>query len=107
MSNSYYVKERMLAFGAKFDVYNDNDKIVFYVEADKFDIGKNISIYKSEGGRKLLYMKQQIRIGAHKYEVFDENNMHVSTIQKELMTPIYNISGQYGYIVMESNSIWG
>ncbi|MPQ44322.1 LURP-one-related/scramblase family protein [Clostridium tarantellae] len=107
MSNNYYVKERMFAFGAKFDVYDKNGKEIFYAEADKFDIGKNISIYKSDGGRKVLYMEQQIRIGAHKYEVFDLDGIHVATIKKEFMTPVYNISGKYGNIIMESNSIFG
>lgn len=41
----FYVKEILFAIGAKFDVYDENDNTVFIAEADKFDIGKNISLY--------------------------------------------------------------
>ena len=58
----FYVKESLLAFGAKFDVLDELDNTVFVAEGDKFDIGKNITIYDMNK-RKVLYMKQQIRLG--------------------------------------------
>lgn len=107
MSKSYYVKERLLSFGAKFDVFNEYGNEEFLVEADKFDIGKNINIYNYNKSTKLLYMKQQLRIGAHKYIVYDENSNEFATIQKEFMVPKYNITGDIGAIEMESNSFLG
>ncbi|MDV4152582.1 LURP-one-related family protein [Clostridium sp. AL.422] len=102
----FYIKERLLSLGAKFDVYDENNIKVFVAEADKFDIGKNISIYDSTN-RKILYMSQQIRLGAHKYIAYDKDMREIATIKKEFMVPEYNITGSVGVMVMESSSILG
>lgn len=103
----YYVKQRLFAIGSKFDVLDEDENEVYLAEADKFDIGKNISIYTANKDQKLLYMKQKIRIGAHKYIAYDSNMLEVATIQKEFLNPVYNISGQVGDMIMEGNSILG
>lgn len=102
----FYVKERLIAFGAKFDIYDENDNKVFIGEGDKFDIGKNVSLYDSNN-RKILYLKQKFRLGAHKYIVYDEKMNEIAVIDKSIMVPEYNISGIYGDMVMESASVWG
>lgn len=102
----FYVKERLFAIGAKFDVYDENDNKAFIVEADKFDIGKNINIYDLDN-RKVLYMRQQIRFGAHKYIAYDENMREIATIKKEFMVPEYDITGAVGVMNMGSTSILG
>ena len=104
MSKNYFIKERLLAFGAKFDVYDENRNEAFLVEADKFDIGKNINIYTPDKSRKLMYFRQQLRIGAHKYKVYDSNGMEIAAIEKEFMVPKYNISGVLGRFVMSCDS---
>ena len=104
MSKNYFIKERLLAFGAKFDVYDENRNEAFLVEADKFDIGKNINIYTPDKSRKLMYFRQQLRIGAHKYKVYDLNDMEIAVIEKEFMVPKYNISGALGRFVMSCDS---
>lgn len=107
MSRNYYIKERLFSFGAKFDVFNEYGKEEFLVEADKFDIGKNINIYTSNKSEKLLYMKQQLRIGAHKYIVYDKNSNEIAIIEKQFMVPKYDIEGSVGSIKMESSSFLG
>lgn len=102
----FYVKERLLALGAKFDVYDENGNAIFISEADRFDIGKNISIYDSRN-RKVLYMRQQIRIGSHKYIAYDESMREIATIKKEFMVPEYNITGSLGVMSMSSSSVLG
>ena len=102
----FYVKERLIAFGAKFDIYDENNNKVFIVEGDKFDIGKNVSLYDSNN-RKILYLKQKFRIGAHKYIAYDKNMREIAVIDKSIMIPEYNISGIYGDMVMKSASVWG
>ena len=102
----FYVKERLFAIGAKFDVYDENDNKVFIAEADKFDMGKNISLYDLNN-RKVLYMRQQIRVGAHKYIAYDENMREIATIKKEFMVPEYDITGSVGVMNMEGSSILG
>ena len=94
----FYVKERLFAIGAKFDIYDENDNKIFIAEGDRFDIGKN---------RKLLYMRQQIRLGTHKYIAYDENMKEIATIKKEFMIPEYNITGTVGIMNMDSSSILG
>lgn len=102
----FYIKERLFSIGAKFEILDESDNIAFIAEADKFDIGKNISIYDANK-RKVLYMRQQTRLGAHKYIAYDENMREIATIKKEFMVPEYNITGIVGVISMESNSMLG
>ena len=102
----FYIKERLFALGAKFDVYDEQGNNIFISEADKFDIGKNISIYDSNN-RKVLYMRQQARIGSHKYIAYDQDMREIATIKKELMVPEYNITGSVGIMNMSSSSILG
>lgn len=102
----FYVKERLFAIGAKFDIYDENDNKIFIAEGDRFDIGKNISLYDLNN-RKLLYMRQQIRLGVHKYIAYDENMKEIATIKKEFMIPEYNITGTVGIMNMDSSSILG
>lgn len=104
---SYYINEKLFAIGAKFDVLDGNGNIAFKVEADKFDIGKNINVYDVKTNRKVLYMRQQIRIGAHRYIAYNENMSEVATIKKSFMIPEYDISGDIGFMKMESNSVLG
>lgn len=102
----FYIKERLFALGAKFDVYDEQGNNIFISEADKFDIGKNISIYDANN-RKVLYMRQQVRIGSHKYIAYDQDMREIATIKKELMVPEYNITGSVGIMNMSSSSILG
>lgn len=102
----FYIKERLLAFGAKFDVLDELDNIVFVAEGDKFDIGKNITIYDMNK-RKVLYMKQQIRLGPHKYIAYDESMREIATIKKELMMHQYNVVGSVGNIILEGSGLLG
>ena len=102
----FYVKERLFAIGAKFDVYDEYDNKIFIAEADKFDIGKNISLYDLNN-KKVLYMSQEIRIGAHKYIAYDEYMREIATIKKEFMISEYYITGTVGIMNMESSSILG
>lgn len=102
----FYIKERLFAIGAKFDVYDEEGNNIFISEADKFDLGKNINIYDSNN-RKVLYMRQQIRLGSHKYIAYDESMREIATIKKEFMTPEYNITGSVGIMSMSSSSILG
>lgn len=107
MEKSYFIKERLIAIGAKFDVFDDRNNEVYLVEADKFDFGKNINVYTPDKSRKLLYMRQKIRFGAHKYIMYDEAGNEFAVVQKEFMNPKYNISGSCGNVVMEDENIWG
>jgi len=102
----FYIKERLLSLGAKFDVYDENDNKIFIAEADKFDIGKNINIYDLRN-RKVLYMRQQARIGSHKYIAYDKEMREIATIKKEFMVPEYNVTGSVGVMIMTSSSILG
>lgn len=102
----FYIKERLLAFGAKFDVLDELDNVVFIAEGDKFDFGKNITIYDMNK-RKVLYMKQQIRLGAHKYIAYDESMREIATIEKEFLIHQYNIVGLVGNIILEGSGLLG
>lgn len=97
----FYVKEKLLAIGAKFIVYNNLDQAQYIVEADKFDIGKNISLYTIDKSRKLLYLKQKIRLGSHKYVMYSETGSELATIEKVPLSPNYNLDSIYG--AMELN----
>lgn len=83
LSKSYFIKERLIALGAKFDVFDENGKEIYLVEADKFDIGKNINVYTPNKDERVLYMEQKIRIGAHKYVMYNVSGKEIALIEKE------------------------
>ena len=103
---SLYIKQRVFAFGSKFDVLNENGEVEYIVEADRFDLGKNINIY-NVNGRKILYFRQQLRIGAHRYIAYNSNMDEIAEIKKEFMYPEYNITGKIGNIKMKANDLLG
>ncbi len=103
----FYIKERLFAMGAKFDVYDENDNEVYLVEADKFDIGKNISVYSPNKDIKYVYLEQKIRIGAHKYEIYDARGNSIGMFEKEFMVPNYKTSGEIGDIELLGSGILG
>lgn len=103
---SFHIKQRILALGSKFDVLNENEETEYIVEADKFDLGKNISIY-DRSGRKVLYFRQQLRIGAHKYIAYNSNMEEIAEIKKEFMYPEYKITGRVGNMIMRANDLLG
>ncbi|ASW44248.1 MULTISPECIES: LURP-one-related/scramblase family protein [Eubacteriales] len=102
----FSINQRLFSIGSKFDVLNEHGKEEYIVEADKFDIGKNIYVYDLNN-RRILFLKQQIRIGAHRYIAYDSNMMEIAEIRKEFMFPEYNITGQMGNIKMRARDVLG
>ena len=102
----FYINQRIFSIGSKFDVLNEYGKEEYIVEADKFDLGKNIYVYDLNN-RRLLYLKQKLRIGAYRYICFDSNMMEIAEIRKEFMFPEYNITGKMGNIKMKARDILG
>lgn len=102
----FKVKQRIFALGNKFEVINSNGEIEYLVQADFFDIGKNINVFNKEG-IKVLYMKEVIRIGAHRYIIYDRNNIEIGIVKKELLVPNYKIEGSLSGIEMKADDILG
>lgn len=103
---NFYINQRIFAIGSKFDVLNEEGYAEYIVEADKFDIGKNISIY-NENGKRVLYFKQKLRIGTHKYIAYNSNMEEIAEIKKEFMYPEYKITGRIGNMVMKAKDLLG
>lgn len=102
----FTVKQKVFALGSKFDIINENNEKEYYVKADLFDIGKNISVFNNDG-IKILYMRQVIRIGAHRYIIYDKNNIEIGEVKKELLVPSYNIEGTFGQLEMKATDFLG
>lgn len=101
------VRERILAIGAKYDVTDENNNNIFYIEADKFDIGKNIHVYSQDKSTEYYYLEQTLRIGAHKYKLFDGNKNKLGIIEKEFMIPNYGFDCQLGSFKMKGANFLG
>lgn len=99
---SFYIKERIFTIRSKFDVTNEEGETQYIVEADKFNIGKNISIYNKDG-IKVIYFREKIRFGTHKYIAYNSNMDEIAEIKKEFICPEYKISGTIGNISMRAN----
>lgn len=100
------IRERIIALGAKFDIRDENEKAVFFVEADKFDFGKNIHVYSPNKDKEFYYFQEKVRIGAHKYKLY-EGKTEIATINKEFMSPNYSFSCQLGDFKMEGANLFG
>ena len=102
------VRERLIAIGAKFDVKDENGEVIFFIEADKFDIGKNIHVYSNENKDiKYFNLDQVIRIGSHKYRCLDGDGRELGLIEKELWIPNYEMKGELGNFRIEGANMWG
>ncbi|WP_297639301.1 hypothetical protein [uncultured Clostridium sp.] len=101
------VRERVFAIGAKFDISDENGNSVFLVEADKFDIGKNIHVYSPNKNREYYYLQQVIRLGAHKYRVINENKNEIGIVEKVFMSPEYTLNSSIGNFTMVGKNLWG
>lgn len=102
----FEVKQRMFALGSKFDIINEYGDVEYNVQADFFDIGKNINVF-NKNGVKVLYMKQIIRLGSHKYKIYDKNEIEIGLVNKELLVPKYKIEGSLSGIEMNATDILG
>lgn len=100
------IRERMIALGAKFDVTDRDKNLVYFVEADKFDFGKNIHVYSPNKDIEYYYFEQKIRIGAHKYKLY-EGKSEIATINKEFMSPSYSFSCHLGNFEMVGANMFG
>lgn len=101
------VREQIFAIGAKFDVSDEFDNKLFLVEADKFDIGKNMTVYNHDKSEKYFYLKKVIRLGSHKYKLFDGMKNQLGIIQKELFIPDYIVTSTLGNFEIKGASILG
>lgn len=101
------VRERVFAIGAKFDITDEYGSEKFLVEADKFDIGKNIHVYSPNKEKEYYYLEQVIRIGAHKYRVVDETKKEIGVVEKAFMSPEYKLNSEIGSFTMIGKNLWG
>lgn len=102
---NYYIKEKLFSIGSKFNVLEDGDIPAFVVESDKFDLGKNISIYDLSG-EKLLYFKQKIPTLKKRYRVLD-NKKEVAFITKNYIGNTYKVTGALGEMLIKPDNILG
>ncbi|WP_194191499.1 LURP-one-related/scramblase family protein [Clostridium chrysemydis] len=102
---NYYINEKLFAIGSKFNVLEDGDIPAFVVESDKFDLGKNISIYNLSG-EKLLYFKQKIPSLKASYRVLD-NKKELAFIKKNFIGNTYKVTGALGEMLIKPDNILG
>lgn len=102
---NYYIKEKLFSTGSKFNVLEDGDIPAFVVESDKFDLGKNISIYNLNR-EKLLYFKQKIPALKASYRVLD-NKKELAFIKKNFIGNTYKVTGALGEMLIKPDNILG
>lgn len=95
------IKQRVFAWGSKFDIYDENCRAVYFCKSQIISIGKKLWVY-DQNNREVIYIEQQLfRIMPH-YDIYI-GGKKVATLIKNftLFTHDYrykgidwNISGQ-------------
>lgn len=96
-----YIKQRVFSLGDKYDIYNENNDVVFHVQSEVFSFGAKLHLYNTSG-LELYYIKQNFSLFLKKYEIFTGNSLYASVQQEfSFFRPRMSISSIYGEYEVE------
>lgn len=76
-----YIKQRIFSLGDKYDVYDENQNIVFDVKSELFTIGAKLHLCDTRG-QELYYIKRKLTFMLARFEIY-RNNSLCATISQE------------------------
>lgn len=77
-----YIKQRIFSIGDKYNIYNQNEELVYHVQSQFFSIGAKMFL-KDRGERELYFIKQKLTLFLNKYEIY-KGNKRCATIEQKL-----------------------
>lgn len=78
------MREKWLALGDDFKIFDDSNQPRFYVDGRAFSIGDKLS-FQDTNGHELAFIRQRLLSWGHTYEVTQEGKL-VATVRKKLFT---------------------
>lgn len=91
-----YLKQRIFSLGDKYDIYDENENVVFDVSSELFTIGAKLHLCNTNG-QELYYIKRRFTLFLAQYEIYQNNNL-CATINQELsfLSAKLNVDSCYG-----------
>ena len=87
-----YIKQRVFAWGDKYDVFDESGKARYYVESELFSLGHQIHVYDKRSGREVGFVSQRLISFLHCFDIYI-NGADVGTVQRKfsLFVPEYEV----------------
>jgi uncharacterized protein YxjI len=76
-----FIKQRVFAFGQKFDIYDETGETRFYCEGEIFTFGRKLHLYNT-AGQEVVYIKQKLLSLLPKYEIYINGSYTATLIKK-------------------------
>ena len=100
-----HIREQVFSFGGAYDITNDDDVPVYYVEARPFAFGKTLDVMDQSGGC-IATIHHKLFTLAQTYEIL-QNEQVIAVVEKEIFTflnPRFTVEGEKG--VYEMSGDW-
>lgn len=100
-----YIKQRVFSIGDKYDVYDQNNNVIFDVKSKVFSIGAKIQLCNTNG-QELYYIQQKLTLFLKRYEIYRGNQL-CARVQQEFrfFKPKLTIESDNGNYDI-SGSLW-
>ena len=95
-----YLKQKVFSFSDKYDVFDENENVIYNGEAKLFSFGAKIRLLDNMGEEK-FYIEQKLMRFLPEYHIF-RGEVLCAVVKKEFsfFTPKINVSSDYGEFVI-------
>ena len=77
-----YIKQRIFSIVNKYDIYDEQENVVYDVDSELFTIGAKLHL-KDINGQELYYIKKKLTFLLAQYEIYKDNDL-CATVNQEL-----------------------
>lgn len=98
-----YMKQKIFSLNDKYDIYNENQEMVYNASGEVFALGNKIHLYNSIG-EELIFIKQKLLRLMPAFEIYMGESL-VATVSQEftLFHKKINVDSQYGKLVINGD----
>lgn len=101
-----YIKQRVFAIGDKYNIYNEEEQLVYCVRSQLISFGAKLFLM-DEQEREQYFIKQRITFFLKEYEIYKENRLCACIEQKlSFLKSKLTIKSTYGDFEVHGN-LWG
>jgi len=93
-----YIQQKVFSLNDKFNVFDENENVVFKCESELLSLGKKLYVY-DVNGNELAFIRQELLAFLPKYTI-EKNGMEEAIVKKRFtfLEPLYDVVG-YGWTV--------
>lgn len=93
-----YIQQKFFSLNDKFNVYDENENVVFKCESELLSLGKKLYVYNNRD-EEVAFIRQELLTFLPKFSI-ERNGIEEAVVKKRftLFTPEYDVMG-YGWSV--------